>query len=338
MALILVSAILLISDLQNRNKTDDHQSISNQDNPGASVLAKYKLALVAYNDSPNSEDCEKGIRQALRDKNLKENIDYTLKTYNAQGDVSTLNSIAGSLANEKWDLIFGTSTPTIQLLSKKLPGMRIAFTNVGDPQAAGLGVSFDEHLPNLCGVSTMSDFDGLLKLVCDLHPGLKKAGTVFTPGEINSISYKNRLGEAAKNRGIELVAVPANSATEILDAANSLVAQRIEVFCQISDNLTASCSSAILKVSKDSKIPYYGFITNQVEQGAIAVCARDYFQAGYETGEMGLLVLGGKNPSDIPYRYVRRTEYLINLETAKLYKVAVPQRVFTDFPELKTRN
>jgi ABC-type uncharacterized transport system substrate-binding protein len=299
---------------------------------------KYRLALVHYVDSPNSEECEKGIRKALKDDNLSEGIDFTLKVYNAQGDISTLNSIAGTISNETWDLVYTTSTPTIQLLAKKMPDSKIVFTNVGDPVAAGLGKSFEDHLPNLCGISTMSDFKGMIKLVQQIHPGIKRVGTVFTPGEINSVSYKNRLAEAAKDKGIELIAVPANTATEVLDAANSLAAQSIDAFCQISDNLTSSCSSAIMKVSLDNMIPFYGFVTNQLDQGAVAVCARDYFQAGYEAGQMGIEVLSGKNPGQIPFRFVEKTDYLINMEKARLFDISLSDQVFTAFPQLKSVN
>ena len=267
---------------------------------------------------------------------MKDGVDFTLKVYNAQGDISTLNSIAETIGNETWDLVFAISTPTAQMLAKKLPGSKIVFTNVGDPVAAGLGKSFEDHLPNMCGISTMSDFDGLMKLVRYMHPGMKRVGTVFTPAEINSVSYKNRLEVAARKQGIELIAMPANSATEVLDAANSLVAQRIGAFCQISDNLTGSSGSAILKVSSNSKVPFYGFVTNLMGQGAVAVCARDYFQAGYEAGEMAMAVLSGKHPGEIAYLYVDKTDYLINPETAKLYNIQLTDQLYKAFPTLKT--
>ncbi|MEI6436739.1 MAG: ABC transporter substrate-binding protein [Bacteroidota bacterium] len=329
LALIIVSAILLFSDLSNWKISKDklHQKLTSG--------AMFKLAMVHYVDSPNSEDCESGIRQALEEKKLREGIDFTLKVYNAQGDIATLNSIAESVNNETWNLVFALSTPTAQLLAKKLPKAKIVFTNVGDPLAAGLGKSFEDHLPNICGVSTMSDFDGLIKLVQTLHPGIKRVGTVFTPVEVNSVSFKSNLEIAAKKHGIKLVAVPANSATEVLDAANSLVAQRIEVFCQISDNLTGSSSAAILKVAHDSKIPYYSFVTPQMKQGAVAVCGRDYFQAGFEAGLIGVDVLSGKNPAEIPYRTVENTNYIISLEAAQYYKILVPDQIFKTFPTLK---
>ncbi len=296
---------------------------------------KFKLAFVHYNDSPTSEECEAGLRKMFEDKKLREGIDFTLKVYNAQGDIGTLNSIAGSIGSQTWDLIFAASTPTAQMFVKKLPGSKIVFTNVGDPMAAGLGKSFTDHIPLVCGIATMSDFSGLISMVLHLHPGIKRIGTVFTPAEINSVSYKTNLEIAAKKAGLELIAIPANSATEVLDAANVLVAQRIEAFCQISDNLIGSCSSAILKVSLSSKIPLYGFVSNLIGQGAVAVCARDYFHAGYEAGEMGIEVLSGKDPSDIPYRYVSKTNYLISAKNAELFKVNIPETIFKSFPMLK---
>jgi len=301
---------------------------------GLPMGVRFKLALVHYVDSHNSEDCEKGMRKALDDNNLKEGVNFTLKVFNAQGDISTLNSIAGSVGNEQWDLILATSTPTVQLLAGKLPGRKIVFTNVGDPIAAGLGKSFEEHLPNITGVSTMSDFDGLIRLVQFIHPEVKTVGTVFTPAEINSVSYKNRLDQAAGKKGIRLLAVPANTATEVLDAANSLVAQRIDAFCQISDNLTSSTGSAILKVSKNSKIPYYGFVTQQVEQGAVAVCARDNFQAGYEAGQMGIAVLSGQDPGRMPYRFVQKTVFMLSAGNAKFFSIPLSDKLLTAFPTL----
>ena len=201
--------------------------------------------------------------------------------------------------------------------------------------AAGLGKSFEDHLPNVCGISTMSDFEGMVKMV-KYHPGIKKIGTVFTPAEINSVSYKDHLEAVAKKEGLKLIAVPASSATEVLDAANSLVAQRIEAFCQISDNLVGSCSSAVMKVSSNSKIPLYGFATNLIKQGAVAVCARDYVQAGYEAGELGMKVLTGKNPTQIAYKFVEKTDFLISEKNAQLFKIEIPESIYTAFPMKKS--
>lgn len=286
----------------------------------------YAFCLAHYVDSPNSEEAEKGLRDELKRNGLTEGTDFTLKVFNAQGDISTLNSIADAISANTWDLIFSTSTPTIQAISKKITATPVVFTNVGDPIRAGLGTSFENHLPNLTGISTMSDFEGLIKLVTEAIPGIKTIGTVYTPGEINSVAYKEELEKVAVNNGLELIAVPANTATEVADAALSVTNRGIQAFTQISDNLTASCGASIIKIAYDTKIPYFGFIGEQVKQGAIASVSRDYYFAGVDAVNMAIEVLQGESPEEIPYRYVTRSSVDINPEAEKYFNITIPEK------------
>jgi ABC-type uncharacterized transport system substrate-binding protein len=112
------------------------------------------------------------------------------------------------------------------------------------------------------------------------------------------------------------------------------MAQKIDAICQISDNLTGSSGSAIQKVSHDNKVPFYGFVT-QLINGAVAVCARDYIQAGYEAGIMGVEVLAGKNPTQISFHVVSKTTFLINKEAASYFNIPVTDKLFTVFPNMK---
>ncbi len=316
LGLLIASGILLLSDLSNReSKKTMHPN------------QKLKICLVHYVDSPNSENCEDGIIGGFKDSGLEEDIHYTLQRYNAQGDISTLNSIVEQVGTSTWDIVLSTSTPTIQALSKKISNSPIVFTNVGDPIMAGLGESFTEHNPNMTGISTMSDFAGVIKVIKGIQPGTKRIGTVFTPAEINSVSYKSRLEQVAQLNNLELIAVPANTSTEVYDAAVSLSLKNVDAFCQISDNLTASCSSSIIKVAQNAKIPYYAFISKQVEQGAVAAAARDYFQAGFDAAKMAVHILHGENPANIPYRFVTKTIYKFNLKVAEELTLQIPDEI-----------
>lgn len=286
----------------------------------------YKFCLAHYVDSPNSEDAERGIRDEFKKSGLEEGTDFTLKVLNAQGDISTLNSIADAIAADKWDIVFVTSTPTIQAISKKITNSPIVFTNVGDPVRAGMGESFQHHLPNLTGISTMSDFKGLVTLVKESIPGIKTIGTIYTPGEVNSVAYKEELEKEATKQGLTLIAVPANSATEVADAALSISSRGIEAFTQISDNLTASCGASIIKVAYAQQIPYFAFISKQVKDGAVAANARDYYFAGVDAVNMAKEVLGGKLPKDIPFRFVTKSNVTVNSEAASYFKCKVPEK------------
>lgn len=325
LALIMASGILLISDLNNRI------SVIEDGDSGKGIKKIYRMCMVQYVDSPNSEECEIGVRDFFKDQGWIEGKDFSFQMYNAQGDMSALNSIASTIASQSWDLVIASSTPTNQVLIKRVTKCPIVFTNVGDPIIAGFGESFNDHLPNITGISTMSDFSGMIEMLTAIHPGIKRIGTVFTPVEINSVVYKERLEEAAKKVGIELISVPASTVTEVADAALSLGSRRIGAFCQISDNLTGSCSATIIKASRNARIPYYGFVSKQLEQGAVAVVARDYHQAGYDAGFMAKQILEGESPENIPFELVTKTIYSINREAASFYHVKLPKSLSTKY-------
>lgn len=329
LALLIVSAVLLVSDLSNRKRptlvSDQQKSIDKEQLKGRN----FRFCLAHYVDSPNSEDAEHGLRDKLKESGLVEGVDFTMKVYNAQGDVSTLNSITDAIAAHEWDLVFVTSTPSSQAISKKITTIPIVFTMVGDPVKAGLGTSFTDHQSNLTGVSTMSDFKGMIAMVKDFIPGITTVGTIYTPGEVNSVAYKESLEHEAQAAGLTLIAVPANSATEVADAALSIVNRRIGAFTQISDNLTASSGASILKIAYQNNIPYFAFIGKQLDDGAVAAVASDYYYAGMDAGDLAMRILTGESVATIPFMYVSQSLVEINPEAAEHFKLKIPEKYAT---------
>lgn len=332
LALVLSATILLISDSSNRIKKD--QGITHPDKTLKKGLNKsdhkaYKFSFTHYVDSHNSEECEKGLREEFERLGYIEGKDYSLKVFNAQGDVSTLNSIGETIAADKWDIVFASSTPTLQVFFKKIKNSPIVFTNVGDPVRSGIGESFTNHPANVTGVSTISDFTGLVNFIIEIMPGIKKIGTVYTPGEINSVIYNDELRLAAEKKGLILISVPANSVSEVSDAARSMSSRGVEAFAQISDNLTGSCSSTIIKESYNSGIPYFAFVTDQTKQGAVASVARDYYEAGADAARKAVKILKGTSPADIPFDFVKKTKITINKKGMDAFKIEIPRKYLT---------
>lgn len=287
----------------------------------------FKIVLVQYNDSPLSELSQEGIKEGLRQSGMTEGIDYSMKIYNAQGDISTLNLIFDAVKNERPGLVFVTSTPTLQVAVKKITDIPIVFTVVADPVIAGAGKSFEEHLPNVTGISTMGDYPGMIDLIKLILPDAKKIGTLYTPGEINSVRNMEDLKKNAEAAGIELVSVPLTSSAEAADAAMSLAAKKPSVVCQIVDNLTSISVAIILKVCNDRNIPMFGFVSDQAEKGAVMVLSRDYMQAGMDAVRLAKKIMDGAEPSILPFDLVSKTNILINPGAAAKHGIIIPQEV-----------
>ncbi len=318
--IVILGGILLVSDLSNRSLPDTKTT-------GSSEHKKLKLALLMYNDAPISEQSMEGIIDGLQQTGMIQGVDYELKISNAQGDIATLNNIINEAANTNYDLIFITSTPTLQTAIKKITDIPIVFTTVADPILAGAGKSFEDHLPNITGISTLGDYEGGMKNFLSIIPGIKSVGTLYTPSESNSVSNYETLSKIALDMGIEVIGVPVNNSADVSDAALALTSKRIDAVCQIIDNLTAGSFAGLIKAGNKNNIPVFGFVSSQANDGALAVVARDYHQGGLDAVNKALLIIRGSSPAKIPITYISKSELIINKSTAKKLGITIPHMV-----------
>jgi ABC-type uncharacterized transport system substrate-binding protein len=245
--------------------------------------------------------------------------DFDLSIYNANGDLATLNSILDAVQQEHPDILATASTPALQNALKKIKGFPIVFTNSGDPIGAGAGESFQQHLPNVTGICTISDFTGMMDLLQDLFPELRRIGTLYSPGEINSVHYQEELTKTARQRGVEVDLAPVSASNEIADAALSLVSRRPQAIAQIVDNLTSPGFPNILEAARNGVVPIFGFEVEAARQGAVAAVSRDFDQAGRDGARLVLRILKGENPAEIPFQMVSRNMLALNPEAAQFF-------------------
>lgn len=308
--MIIIAAISAVILLMDQSREDEHH-------------LKKRLMLLQFNDSPLSELPKKGIIEGLARNGYILGKDYELKISNAQGDIATLNLMVDVAVNDRPDLIFLTSTPTLQSAVKKIRNTPVVFTVVADPILAGAGTTFNNHLPNFTGISTLGDYPGMIRWVKTLKPTTKVIGTLFSPGELNSVTNMEELRKFAGQAGIKLLAVPVNSSQEITDAALALTGQKPDIICQIVDNLTSLSSGTIIRISTEKKIPVFGFVSDQIKMGAVLVVSRDYYQAGIDAVKLAVKVLNGESPSAIPFEYVSKTNVLINPDAAASFNINI---------------
>lgn len=287
----------------------------------------WKLVLIRYSDSPPAEVATKGVEDGLRQANLIEGRDYTLELESAQGDIATLNTILSAVKSAGADMAITLSTPTLQAAVHRFKKIPIVFTFVADGVVAGAGKSNSDHEPNVTGITTLADFPGMPPILKECMPSVRRVGTLFTPSEANSVHNKTMLAAYLKKSGIELVDVPVNSSAEVADAAMSLCSRNIDAVCQCLDNLTAAAFSSIAKVAEKRRLPVFGFVSSQAEDGAVVVLARDYYDCGVEGAMLAAKVMRGADPAKIPFTNLKRSRLIVNRKQARKLGVQIPQSI-----------
>jgi ABC-type uncharacterized transport system substrate-binding protein len=318
------SAILLLSDLQHRERAT------------RKIAAKHrwKLYFVQYNDVIDVKEAERGVLQGLTESGLVNGTDYEVQILNAQGDMATVSALIDAAVTGGADMLITFSTPTLQAALRRAQNVPVVFNYVASGLKAGAGKSNTDHAPNVTGVSLLPANDEALTLLKTHFPGIKRLGTLYCPAETNMVMMKNALDESAKRAGFEVVYVPAETATDVPDAAAALVSRDIDAVLQIPGNLTASAFGSISEASRRAHLPVFAFQKSQALGGAMVVIARDYYDSGRHAAVLAARIMRGENPKRIPLEDFGKTNLVINLDAARALDITLPPALVRSAKEI----
>jgi len=93
------------------------------------------------------------------------------------------------------------------------------------------------------------------------------------------------------------------------------------------DNTVVSGLEALIGVCEANHIPFFPSDDPSVAKGGIACLGFDYYDVGYQTGEMAIKILEGTPASDIPVELGRVFSYSVNTKAAERFGVTIPQEI-----------
>jgi ABC-type uncharacterized transport system substrate-binding protein len=309
------SLILLLSDLQHRERA------------ARNALAKkrvWKICFVQYNDVIDVKDAESGVLDGLRESGLEDGRDFEVKILNAQGDMATVSALIDTAVTRGADMLITFSTPTLQAALRRAQNVPVVYNYVSSGLKAGAGKSNTDHAPNVTGVSLLPANDEALSLLRTHFPGIRRVGTLYCPAETNMVNAKSQLDEAAKRLGFEVVYVPAETGTDVPDAAAALMSRDIDAVLQIPGNLTASAFGSISEAARRSHLPVFAFQKSQAIGGAMVVVARDYKDSGRHAAHLAARIMRGENPKNIPLEDFGKTSLIVNFDAARALNITLP--------------
>ena len=309
------SVILLLSDLQHRERAA-RRALTRKHT--------WKIYFVQYNDVIDVKDAESGVLDGLRQSGLVNGRDFEVKILNAQGDMATVSALIDSAVTGGADLLITFSTPTLQAALRRAQNVPVVYNYVSSGLKAGAGKSNTDHAPNVTGVRLLPANDEALSLLRTHFPSIHKIGTLYCPAETNMVNAKIALDDSAKRAGFEVVYVPAETATDVPDAAAALMSRDIDAVLQIPGNLTASAFGSISEAARRAHMPVFAFQKSQAIGGAMVVVARDYKDSGRHAAHLAARIMRGENPKKIPLEDFAKTSLIVNLDAARALDIILP--------------
>lgn len=282
--------------------------------------AKLKIGITQIVEHPSLDAIREGFIAALKDNGFEDGKNIEIDYQSAQGEPTNTSTIAQKFVSDRKDLILAISTPSAQSIVKAAQGTNIPvlFSGITDPLSAKLVDNLEKPGKNVTGYSDShpDNIQKTMEAMKELFPNAKKVGIIYNSGEVNAVVNVKEAKKALAGLGLEVVEANAANASEVKQAAESLVGRVDTIYLPI-DNTVISALKAVVKVVSDNKIPLFVGETDSVRNGGFAGYGIDYKDHGYQTGLMAVKILKGEaKPGDMSVQFPKELRLGVNREAA----------------------
>jgi len=290
----------------------------------------YRVGFSQLVDHPALNATRQGFVDGLKAEGFEAGRNLVLDYQNAQGDVGTARSIAEKFLADNVDLLAPCTTPVVLATIRVAKDSKtpVTFGCVTNPVAVGVLQSTEKPTgTNVTGFYTVPPVGRNLDMFLAIRPGLKTIGTVYNSGETNSETLNKLAKSEAEKRGLVWVAATITSSAEVKNAIDSLIG-KVDAVVTLQDNTVASAYEAIIKATRDAKVPWFAFDVLAVERGAIAALAQHQYQNGVDWArKVAAPVLRGKDPGSLLALEASVFDVQVNVAAAKAVGLTIPDSV-----------
>ena len=286
--------------------------------------APRKIGILQLVDHPALNAAQDGFVKALGDKGYVDGESITITYQNGQGDTNNLATIADKFVGDEMDLVLAIATPSAQAMAGKTTDIPIIATAVTDFEVAGLVESNANPGTNVSGTSDMNPIAEQIDLLLKFVPEVKTVAFLYNSSEDNSVLQVEVAKAALDAKGIGYIEQTVTNSNEVQQAVLAVASDCDAVYLP-TDNVFASAMPVVQAVAVEAKLPVICGEENMVLGGGLATLGINYFNLGYQAGEMAARVLEGADISQMPVETSNQFSYVVNGEVAEAIGIEVPE-------------
>ena len=321
MAILLAAALTL-----SMAACSSAQNAQPQTTPQDETEKVVKIGILQQLEHGALDAARQGFIDALADNGYVEGENLEIDYQNAQGDQSNLSTMSERFVNNHSDMVLAIATGAAQSIASKTKDIPILFTAVTDPVDAGLVNSNENPGGNVTGTYDLNPIDAQIDLIKEVYPDTKTIGIVYCSGEDNSILQANQAKAYIESIGLEWVEGTVTNSNDVQQVTQSIVTKCDAIYIP-TDNAYASAMAVVSGVVTESKTPVVAGAIEMVADGGLMTLGLNYYNLGYQTGEMAVRVLkDGADVSTMPVESLVKYDYYINGEMAQALGLEVPEK------------
>jgi putative ABC transport system substrate-binding protein len=276
------------------------------------------------------------FRLGLRETHYVEGQNVAIEYRWAKGHYDKLPQLAADLVGRQIAVIAATSTPVALAAKAATDKIPIVFTIGADPVKSGLVASLSRPGGNATGVTRYNVELGpkRLELLHDLVPSARRVGLLVNPSNPNTATLSAAIEKAADALGVDIFLAKASDDSELVSAFEALRHMQVGALVIGNDPFFNSRSDGLADLALRRSLPAIYQYRKFVEVGGLMSYGASNTDSHRQLGNYVGRVLAGARPSDLPVEQSTKLDLMINLKTAKVLDITVPQSVLASADEV----
>ena len=271
---------------------------------GTSEKKEFTIGICNFVDDASLNQIIENIENQLKVIEEKNNVTIKVKVDNCNMDFNVLNQIISDF------IIMAMQAATED---NQIP---VVFAAVSDPVGAELVDSLEKPGANLTGTSDYLDTNAVMNLIFALNPDASKIGLLYNPSEDSSSTPIAAAKEYLDSKGIAYVERTGTNTSEVMLAAQALVADKVDAVFTPTDNTIMKAELAIYETFAEAGIPHYTGADSFALNGAFLGYGVDYANLGVETANIiAEILVNGMNPGEVPVMTFDNGTATVNTDT-----------------------
>jgi putative ABC transport system substrate-binding protein len=267
------------------------------------------------------------LRSGLRDLGYADGKNVVIEVRSAEGHYERLPNLTAELLGLKVAVLVAFGAKAVAAAKDATTSVPIVVPSSGDPVASGFSTSFAAPSRNIVGSDNMGrDVNAKrLELLKEAIPGIRRVGVLINPANTTS-SMVAVSTAAAKSLNVQIQVFEARTHKDLIDAFSTIAKSRNDAVLIQQDTLFISYAREIAGFAIKQRLPSSGMKEYAEAGGLFGYGASDaelYRRAAYFVDRL----LKGTKPSALPFERATKFELVINLKTAKVLGMTIPQSV-----------
>jgi len=269
------------------------------------------------------------FRQGLRELGYVEGQNFVIEYRSADGRPERFSGLATELVSLKVDLIVTRGTPAVLAAKKATGSIPIVMATSADPPGYGIVSSLARPGGNVTGLTTIAvELAGKkLQLLKEMNPRLARVAELANMSNPAGAANWRQIEATARSLGLEPQLLDVRNPEDVPRVFDAAVKHHADAVVVANDTLTQSNLKRIVELSATHRLPAIYASREFVDAGGLLAYGAKQSDLYRRAASYVDKILKGAKPADLPVEQPTTYELVVNLKTARVLGLTIPQSV-----------